>query len=124
MRPNNSLIVNGLSVGTASFVSSAFWIQDVVRASFQFSVSSGTFSGSLTLQVSDDQSIGAFPNQFQPTNWSTLGSVTVVASTSAGQALLIQATELCYEYGRIQYISGNGGATLGTVNGRMKILGI
>ncbi len=123
MRPNNAVVVNQLSVGTASFVSSAFWIQDVVRASFQFVVASGSFNGSLTLQVSNDLANG-FQNQFSPTNWSTLGSVTVVASASANTVLLIQASELCYEYGRIQFTASNGGAALGLVNGRMKVLGI
>lgn len=124
MRPNNALVVSGQSVGTASFLSGAFWIQDVVRASFQAVVSSGTFNGSLTLQVSNDQAIGLPANQFQPTNWSTLGSVTVVASTSAGAVLLIQQAELAYEYARIQFTAGNGGAALGTVNIRMKCFGI
>ncbi len=125
MRPNNSLVVNNLSVGTASFVSSAFWIQDVVRGSFQVTLSSGSFNGAFVIQASNDQAIGKFPNQFEPTNWNTLNSVTVVASTTAaGQSFIIQSTELCYEYGRVLFTAANGGAAQGTVNVRMKILGI
>lgn len=126
MRPNNSLVVSNLSTGTASFVSSAFWIQDVVRASFQVTLASGSFTGAFTIQASNDQPVGKFPNQYEPTNWNTLGSVTVVCSSGAatGTTFLIQGVETCYEYGRVQYTAANGGVAQGSANVRMKILGI
>jgi hypothetical protein len=127
MRVNNALVANGFSVGTTSgFLSSAFWIQDVIRASFQFTVSSGSVNGAFIIQASNDQAFGANPNQFQPTNWNSLGSVTVVCSnTTQGQGtFLIQAVDLGYEYGRVSFTPGNNGAAPGLVNVRMKVIGV
>lgn len=125
MRSANTLVANNLSVGTASFVSSAFWMQDVVRGSFQVTVASGSCNGAFVIQSSNDQAVGKPPTQFEPTNWNTLNSVTVVCSTTAaGQSFLIQPNEFCSEYGRVQFTAANGGAALGTVNVRFKIIGI
>lgn len=121
MRQINQQVVTTLSVGTGSFVSSSFWMADIVRASFQVLVSSGTCNGTFILQASNDQAVGAFQNQFSPANWNSLNSVTLVCSTTAtGQAFYIQPVETCYEYGRIQFTAGNGGAAQGTVTIRMK----
>jgi hypothetical protein len=124
MRAVNSLVVNQLSVGTASFISSAFWTYDVVKASFQFTVASGSLNGTFNVQASNDLAVGAYPNQFQPTNWNTLNSMSVVSSSSAGTSVLIGQNEFAYEYLRIQFIANNGGAALGTVNVRMKAFNI
>ncbi len=123
MRPNNALVVNQQSVGTASFISSAFWVQDVVRASFQVVISSGTCNGTFDIQGSNDQAVGKFANQFEPTLWNTLTSMSVVCSTSAGNSFFILQNEYCYEYLRVKFTAGNGGAALGTASVRMKAFG-
>lgn len=120
MRSTNALIVNQLSVGTASFISSACWTDDVVRASFQVVVSSGTCNGTFVIQGSNDIATGRFQNQFNPTNWNTITSATVVCSASAGQSFAILGQDYTFEYLRVQFTAGNGGAALGTVNVRMK----
>jgi hypothetical protein len=124
MRTNNSLVVNQQSVGTGSFISSAFWVSDVVRASFQVTIGSGACNGTFVIQGSNDQAVGAFPTLYQPTNWNTITSATVVCSASAGNSFLILQNEYAYEYLRVQFTAGNGGAALGTANVRMKAFSI
>lgn len=124
MRTNNSLVASQLSVGTASFISSPIWANELVKASFQVTIGSGACNGTFNIQGSNDQATGAFPNQFTPTNWNTITSMSVVCSASAGASFLILQNEYAYEYLRVQFTAGNGGAALGTVNVRMKTFNI
>lgn len=108
MRPSNSLISDNQTVNSGGFVSSVIYATDILRASVQIVVSSGTLTGTFRLQASNDRATGATPIQFQPTNWSTVGSVTtVVASltivTGANQVFLMPATEVGYNYLRVIY---------------------
>lgn len=109
--------------GTASFTSSAFYLWDTFRISGQAVVSSGSFVGSFTLQVSNDNAVGAFPGQFQPTNWNTLGSTTILANASTSatvRSFMFPQTELCYTYGRIVFTDLSAAAALGTYNFQIK----
>lgn len=124
MRTVNQQVVDRQSVGTASFVSPAVWSYDVVRASFQVVISSGTCNGTFDIQGSNDQAVGKFQNQFEPTLWNTLTSMSVVCSTSAGSSFLILQNEYAYEYLRVKFTAGNGGAAQGTATVRMKAFGI
>ncbi len=111
-------ITNG-TAGTASFVSSAFYMWDTVRISGQAVVSSGSFVGSFTLQVSNDKPVGQFPSQFQPTNWNSIGSTTILANASTSatvKSFMFPQTEVCYSYGRIVYTDGSAAAALGSYN--------
>lgn len=125
MRQANSQFVTGGTVGTASFISSAVWSYDIIKASFQFTMSSGSLNGTFNIQGSNDLSQGLPPNMFTPTNWNTITSASVVASsTAAGQTFMILPIDCCYEYLRLSFTAGNGGAALGLVNGRIKTIGI
>ncbi len=108
MRPSN----NELNFGTfgtpaltpvvaSNQASIAQWATDIIRASFQV-VATGTPTGSIQAQASNDFAYGLPRNQFQPTNWSNIGSS--VAVTAAG-AYLIPEIECSYEYLRLIYTS-------------------
>lgn len=117
----NDLIADSFPAQTSSS-SCVIWSQKIVRASFQVSVSSGTLSGTFTLQASNDQATGKFPNQFIPTNWSVVGSSTTVIASSTGAAatFMIPATELSFEYLRLVYTAN---AANGIYSVRMKTEG-
>ncbi len=121
----NDLISSGAPAQTSS-VSVVVWSSKIVRGSFQVSVSSGTLNGAFVVQASNDQAIGATPQYFQPTNWNTINSATVVCSTSAPGtgSFIISNIEMSYEYLRLQYTVGNAGAALGTYSVRMKTMGL
>lgn len=125
MRVSNfAAITNGVA-GTASFVSSSFYLWDTFRISGQAVVSSGSFVGSFTLQVSNDNPVGAFPGQFQPTNWNTLGSTTILAACSVSatvKSFMFPQTELCYTYGRIVFTDLSAAASLGSYNFNIKAM--
>lgn len=125
MNPNNCLIASNYpaSVSSSSLLQ---WAEKIVRSSWQVTVSSGSLNGTFTLQVSNDQSSDGQSSQFYPTNWSSLGSVTVVCSTTApGSGIfLIQGVELCYQYMRLNFTAGNGGNTLGLYSVRQKSMGL
>lgn len=124
MRPSNSLIVNG-AIGSASFNSGPVWAYDIVRCSVQVSVPTGGVNGSLQLQASNDQFQGVPPNQFQPTNWSNVGTASVTFSTtSTAKTFLIVETECCYEYLRVAFTDSTGGAGTGALTVRMKAFGL
>lgn len=121
MRPSNSLISNNQTTTSGSFVSSIVYATNIIRASVQVTLSSGTVVGTFVLQASNDMANDKAV-QFVPTNWNTIGSVTtVVASTTivtgVNQSLLMPATEMGYNYLRVIYT----GATGHPVTGRCSI---
>jgi hypothetical protein len=127
MIPNNNPLNFGTyAVPVLSFTASANtnsiaqWATSIIRASFQFVVV-GTVNGSFQLQVSNDKASGVPPNQFQPSNWSNVGSS--VALTSAGP-YLIPETEMSYEYLRVVYTDASGATATGTITGRMASKGL
>lgn len=119
MNTNNfNLILNGIS-GTASFTSSSFWTWETFRLSGQCVVSSGSLVGNFALQASNDKATGAFPGQFQPTNWNSLGSTTMLlncSTTAATRSFMFPTTELSYQYARIQFTDLSAGAAIGIFN--------
>lgn len=121
MRAVNNLIGTG-TAGTASFSTNPVWAMDLIRASFQILVSSGSCVGTFVIQASNDQAVGVPAAQFTPTNWVTVGSTaSVVCSTTASsKVFLLPSTEFAYEYLRIRYTDGSGAAALGVVQIRMK----
>lgn len=122
MLVSNSLI-SGVCGTATTYASSAIWSAKIVRMSCQVTVSSGTFNGTFNFQASNDFAPGQIsnPGLFQPTNWNTLGSITVVASVSStAKSFLIMPNEACYEYLRIQFTDATGGTALGNFNARIK----
>lgn len=113
MRSSNELIASNVtSSGTSN--SNVCLSEQWIRASFQVSCGSGSLTGVFTVQGSNDVAVGVPPNQFLPTNWNTLGSVT--CSISVGSSVWIpfngpQGTinyfETCAKYHRVQFVSNN-----------------
>lgn len=123
MRPNNSLIVNGVATN-ANFVSSTVFADCIVRASAQIVVSSGSCVGTFVWQGSNDQ---GFPSSvYQPTNWNTIGSTAsiVCSTTPSAKVFLLPLTEMSYEYIRIAFTDASAGSANGVVNVRMKSMGL
>lgn len=125
MRQSNSLIISSFPSQTSS-TSSVVWSQNFVRCSIQVTIGSGTLNGTFVLQGSNDSATGQEPYQFLPSSWSAVGSSSqvVCSATSPGAIFLIPATEVAYEYLRLQYTAGNSGAALGLFSARIKSLGI
>lgn len=118
MRPSNSLIMNNLQAGSSNS-SIVVWATDIIRCSVQVSVSSGSLSGTFQLQSSNDQATGLPPNQFIPTNWTSLGSASVIASSSTlgVGVFMIPSLEVSYEYLRVVFGSTSG--ALGLYSARL-----
>jgi hypothetical protein len=90
------------------------WTDTIVRASFQI-VNTGTSTGSVQLQGSNDQAIGLPANQFTPTNWFNIGSAVTI---NAAGVFSIAEQELCYEYLQLVYTVNSAG--VGSLLARMK----
>lgn len=105
MRANNNILLNAVSPASNQ-VSVAQWSDNIVRASFQL-VATGTAAGTIQIQGSNDQAVGAPANQFQPTNWSNVGSAVTVTGIGA---YLVPEIEMSYEYLRLSYVSTATGA--------------
>lgn len=115
---NYAIITNGIS-GTASFSSSASWGWETFRLSGQCVVSSGSLAGNFQLQASNDKATGAFQGQFQPTNWNTLGSTTMLlncSTTATVKSFMFPVTELSYQYIRIVFVDNSAGSAIGVFN--------
>ncbi len=125
MRPANSQFLTGGITGSGSFsISSSIYSDCLVRASFQFTISSGSMLGTFQIQGSNDQAVGIPANQFTPTNWSTITSASVTASVSAtSKTFMILPIETSYEYMRVQFTDLSSGTANGLVNGRIKGIG-
>lgn len=119
MRPNNNNVLNGALVN-ANQASVAQWSTDIVRVTFQ-AVVTGTPTGNIKIQGSNDYAKGLPPNQFQPTNWSDVGSSVAVAA--AGVFLIPSSgvpQECSYQYIRLIYTDTSGGTATGTITARME----
>ncbi len=101
MRPNNNPLLTA-ATATSNQNSVAQWSENIIRASFQL-VSTGTAAGTIQIEASNDQAYGLPPNQFQPTNWSSIGSPVTVTGSPA--KFLVPLIELSYEYIRLTYVS-------------------
>ena len=86
----------------------------IYKFSAQISVPSGTVTGSVQLQVSNDEVTANYLSLQEPTNWSNLGSP--VSLTTSGTSLITQQ-DSCYRSLRVVFTSSDGGASgLVTVN--------
>lgn len=126
MRSSNELVYIGNS--TISSNSNSLLSEQWIRGSFQVDCTAGSLNGVLTVQGSNDIAIGFNPNQFAPTNWNTLGSVTC-SITSASSAWIpfngpqgtINYFETCARYHRVNFVAGNSGNTVGSFSVRAEI---
>lgn len=131
MKTQNFLIANNFaSTTSASFTSSASWIQQVRSLSWQMTINSGSLNfTSVQLWVSNDIPVGVPAEQFKPTNWFVLGSTTTLTSGSASQIpdwgtnnFGTPSTDVCHNYMRIVYTPGNIGAAIGNYSIRVKTI--
>lgn len=122
MKPSNSIIMSALANNTNQ-TSQIVWAFDIVRFSIQ-AVVTGTPTGTLQVWVSNDKAVGFPANQFVPTNWVELGSDVSVAA--AGVFMVPSSTELeaSYEYIKLVYTDGSGGAATGTISANLKAMAL
>lgn len=83
-------------------------------------VMTGTSSGAVKLQFSNDIVNPIQPKGAEPVNWSDITNATVTITGTAG-AFAILKVDLCYQYIRAVYTHNNGSA--GTITVNMKGLG-
>jgi len=119
MLPNNVPAFSAIPAN-ASANSKALWADKIVRCSVQ-ALASAANTGTIQLQGSNDQATGANPWQFQPTNWSDIGSALTLSGTTP---VLLTEVECSYEYLRIVYTDASGGTATGTVSARVKSMGL
>lgn len=86
----------------ADQISDAIDASYLLACSIQAVVSSGSASGTLKLQMSNDQ-----PLSGSPTNWSDITNATVSVSGAGVIAILI--TDLAYQWIRVVYSDGSSG---------------
>lgn len=115
MRSINSQILTGVDA-SVSGVSAAIAASQIFYISVQ-AVMTGTSSGTLKLQFSNDPCEGQQPTA-SPTNWIDIPSATVTLTGTAG-AFGIAKTDLSYRFIRAVYTKNNGsaGTITVTING-------
>lgn len=92
----------------ASIIGPAIDVNQIVSASFQVVAVGGTDAGTITLQMSNDLTLGVPRDQFQPTHWSDIPSATTTVAGSAAPPIII--ANMAYSYIRAIYArsAGNG----------------
>lgn len=104
----------------ASHTGSAFWVGQVVSASFVPTTGDLSATGTLKIQASNDNPENASsPSAFTPTNWADIPSATSAIASGVGPAIVIG--NMCFAYIRAVYTSASGGTTTLVVN--MNVLG-
>lgn len=94
------------TTAAVSLTSAPIDCSQLIKASFQIDVGTGSADGSVQIQVSNDNAyLGAEKAGFVPTNWSNLGSATAI--TTAGP-LLIAQQDVCYRWIRAVYTAVSG----------------
>ena len=102
---NDSVTINNLSTTSTQ----AFDATNTFRVSAQAAFTDGAAAGTLTLQVSNDQTnAGNVAFDFTPTHWSIVATQTV----TAGALTLIPSTELSYRWYRFTFASTGGAGTI------------
>lgn len=110
MKPSNTLIANA-TVCSGGFNSIVIWSWDIVRCSYQVAITGGTCNGTFTLQGSNDYSNGLTLLHYTPTNWSNIGSSSMIVCSTSAAAFAIPAQEVCHQYLRVNFTPGNDGPT-------------
>lgn len=124
MRPNTTQIMNALPVNTNQ--SAVVYATDIVRFSVQ-AVVTGSPTGTLQLQFSNEKPFGKSPSTFVPTKWTNLGSSVAVAAAgtfavpAAASAPWFNAVESAYAYLQLVYTDTSGGTATGTVSANMEV---
>lgn len=86
----------------ANVVSAVIDFNQLIKMSAQVIVSgSGSVSGNLQLQVSNDICTNQNPKTFLPANWSNLGSPTALSGQGVS---LVAQQDMCYRWLRASYI--------------------
>lgn len=117
---NNFPISN--TIMSANIASAAIDLQQIVKMSAQIIVGTGTATGSIQLQVSNDRVPAA--NLFNDAvfvNWSNLGSATAVTGTGV---LLIAQQDMCYRAMRVVYTDSSGGTATAHLTAQLMLMGI
>lgn len=87
---------------TQSVTSDPIDLSQIYKLSVQIVVGAGsTMTGSIQLQVSNDEVNAFYAMRQAPNNWSDLGSAT--ALSAAGTNYLIAAQDMCYRALRVVY---------------------
>lgn len=87
--------------------SSAFDLSQIYRLSVQIVVGAGTtMSGSVQLQVSNDEIETFYLHKETPTHWSNLGTATSLSAANTNYLIISQ--DVCYRSMRVVF-TGNGG---------------
>lgn len=113
MRSSDFLAMNAVSAAVDQ-VSNVIDAQMVVNMS-AIAIVTGTSTGTLNIQVSNDQP-SSFDTNGRPviTNWTVPTGITV-SVTGAGTFVIVPF-EFCYRWARVQFVHGNGAAGTITVN--------
>lgn len=84
-------------------------------------IMTGTSSGTLKLQFSNDPCEGSIGQKVPvPTNWSDIANASVTITGTAG-VFAIPKTELCYRFVRVMFAKNNGAS--GTVTATIQGMG-
>jgi hypothetical protein len=117
MRFNNPTIIAAASA-TAAQNSIALDASQVFAASFQIISSSGSNSGSLQIQFSNDPASGLSTDangKLIPVNWSNLGSAATVTAGAIASVQIPQSSYAGYRWLRAVWTPSSGAGTI-TVN--------
>ena len=112
--------VFNLLAANANKNSSPIDVSQRIKISAQVIVPSGTITGSLQLQVSNDRAPGLNGFGFVPTNWSNLGSAVALSTTGVN---LIAQQDMCYAWLRAVFTDSSGGTSTGKISVNLNVLG-
>lgn len=102
------------AVNTATQTGSAYFVGQIVSASFVLANGDATAAGTLKLQASNDAPINGNPQTFIPTNWADIPNATSTVASGIGPAIVIG--NMCFAYIRAVYTRSGGGSTTIIVN--------
>lgn len=108
----NSQIKVISAADSASITGAAFFVGQIIAASFVPVFGDATAAGTLKIQCSNDIPL-AGPNEFTPTNWVDVPNATSTIASGTGPAIVIGS--MCFAYIRAVYTRSGGGTTTATV---------
>lgn len=99
--------ISSVAGTTATYTSSAIDLSQIYRISVQANVGAGTtMTGSIQLQVSNDEITTNYFMLPAQTHWTNLGSALALAA--AGTSYLIPTQEVCYRAVRVVFTGDPG----------------